>query len=27
VPVKIDIVNPPRPLTPGMMVEVEIDVR
>jgi membrane fusion protein (multidrug efflux system) len=26
-PVKIDIVNPPRPLTPGMMVEVEIDVR
>jgi membrane fusion protein (multidrug efflux system) len=27
VPVKIDIVNPARPLTPGMMVEVEIDVR
>lgn len=27
VPVKIDIVDPPRPLTPGMMVEVEIDVR
>jgi membrane fusion protein (multidrug efflux system) len=27
VPVKIDIVNPPQPLTPGMMVEVEIDVR
>ena len=27
VPVKIDIVNPPRPLKPGMMVEVEIDVR
>jgi membrane fusion protein (multidrug efflux system) len=27
VPVKIDIVNPPKPLTPGMMVEVEIDVR
>ena len=27
VPVKIDIVNPPRPLTPGMMVEVEIDLR
>ena len=27
VPVKIDIVNPPRPLTPGMMVEVEIDIR
>jgi membrane fusion protein (multidrug efflux system) len=27
VPVKIDIANPPRPLTPGMMVEVEIDIR
>ena len=27
VPVKIDIANPPKPLTPGMMVEVEIDVR
>jgi len=27
VPVKIDVVNPPRPLKPGMMVEVEIDVR
>jgi membrane fusion protein (multidrug efflux system) len=27
VPVKIDIVDPPKPLTPGMMVEVEIDVR
>jgi len=27
VPVKIDIVNPPRPLKPGMMVEVEIDIR
>ena len=27
VPVKIDIVDPPNPLTPGMMVEVEIDVR
>jgi len=27
VPVKIDIINPPKPLTPGMMVEVEIDVR
>jgi membrane fusion protein, multidrug efflux system len=27
VPVKIDIVNPPKPLTPGMMVEVEIDLR
>jgi membrane fusion protein (multidrug efflux system) len=27
VPVKIDIVNPPKPLKPGMMVEVEIDVR
>lgn len=27
VPVKIDIVDPPQPLTPGMMVEVEIDVR
>ena len=27
VPVKIDIVNPPRPLKPGMMVEVEIDLR
>jgi membrane fusion protein (multidrug efflux system) len=27
VAVKIDIVNPPRPLKPGMMVEVEIDVR
>jgi membrane fusion protein (multidrug efflux system) len=26
-PVKIDIVDPPKPLTPGMMVEVEIDVR
>ena len=27
VPVKIDIVDPPKPLTPGMMVEIEIDVR
>jgi len=27
VAVKIDIVDPPRPLKPGMMVEVEIDVR
>lgn len=27
VAVKIDIVNSPRPLKPGMMVEVEIDVR
>ena len=27
VPVKIDIAKPPRPLTPGMMVEVEIDIR
>jgi membrane fusion protein (multidrug efflux system) len=27
VPVKIDIVDPPKPLTPGMMVEVEIDIR
>lgn len=27
VPVKIDMVEMPRPLTPGMMVEVEIDVR
>ncbi len=27
VPVKIDIVDPPKPLTPGMMVEVEIDLR
>lgn len=27
VAVKIDILNPPRPLKPGMMVEVEIDVR
>jgi membrane fusion protein (multidrug efflux system) len=27
VPVKVDIVNPARPLTPGMMVEVEIDIR
>jgi membrane fusion protein (multidrug efflux system) len=27
VPVKVDIVNPPRPLKPGMMVEVEIDIR
>ena len=27
VPVKIDIVDMPQPLTPGMMVEVEIDVR
>ena len=27
VAVKIDVVNPPRPLKPGMMVEVEIDVR
>lgn len=26
-PVKIDMVEMPRPLTPGMMVEVEIDVR
>jgi hypothetical protein len=25
--VKIDVVNPPRPLKPGMMVEVEIDLR
>ena len=27
VPVKIDIVQMPKPLTPGMMVEVEIDIR
>lgn len=27
VPVKIDLVEMPRPLSPGMMVEVEIDVR
>lgn len=27
VPVKIDMVKMPKPLTPGMMVEVEIDVR
>ncbi|CAN5344775.1 HlyD family secretion protein [soil metagenome] len=27
VAVKINILNPPRPLKPGMMVEVEIDVR
>jgi len=27
VPVKIDIIDPPKPLTPGMMVEVEIDIR
>lgn len=27
VPVKIDMVRMPKPLTPGMMVEVEIDVR
>jgi membrane fusion protein (multidrug efflux system) len=27
VPVKIDIAKPPKPLTPGMMVEVEIDIR
>lgn len=27
VAVKIDILNPPRPLKPGMMVEVEVDVR
>ncbi len=27
VPVKIDIAKPPRPLTPGMMVEVAIDIR
>jgi membrane fusion protein (multidrug efflux system) len=27
VPVKIDLVQMPKPLTPGMMVEVEIDVR
>ena len=27
VPVKIDIVNPAKPLKPGMMVEVEIDLR
>ena len=27
VPIKIDIVDPPKPLTPGMMVEVEIDIR
>jgi len=26
-PVKIDMVEMPKPLTPGMMVEVEIDVR
>jgi membrane fusion protein (multidrug efflux system) len=25
--VKIDMVEMPKPLTPGMMVEVEIDVR
>jgi len=27
VPVKLDLVQMPKPLTPGMMVEVEIDVR
>ena len=27
VPVKIDIANPPKPLTPGMMVEVDIELR
>lgn len=27
VPVKIDMVSMPKPLTPGMMVEVEIDIR
>jgi membrane fusion protein (multidrug efflux system) len=27
VPVKIDLVQTPKPLTPGMMVEVEIDIR
>jgi membrane fusion protein (multidrug efflux system) len=27
VPVKIDIVQMPKPLTPGMMVEVDIDIR
>jgi membrane fusion protein (multidrug efflux system) len=27
VPVKIDIADPPRPLKPGMMVEVAIDIR
>lgn len=27
VPVKIDMVRMPKPLTPGMMVEVEIDIR
>jgi len=27
VPVKIDMVEMPKPLTPGMMVEVEIDIR
>jgi membrane fusion protein (multidrug efflux system) len=27
VPVKVDLVEMPKPLTPGMMVEVEIDVR
>ena len=27
VAVKIDLVDPPKPLTPGMMVEVDIDVR
>ncbi len=27
VPVKIDMVQMPKPLTPGMMVEVEIDIR
>ena len=27
VPVKINIVDMPKPLTPGMMVEVEIDLR
>jgi multidrug resistance efflux pump len=27
VPVKIDIIDPAKPLTPGMMVEVEIDIR
>jgi len=26
-PVKIDMVDMPKPLTPGMMVEVDIDVR
>ncbi len=26
-PVKINIIDPPKPLTPGMMVEVDIDVR